>query len=53
MDITPLNSFFEQNGYASMCIVKTMGSTLVFVAGYIVLWPGLAVLMVVSRVVKR
>lgn len=33
----PLNSYFDDNGFSSLYYTKNIGSTLVFLAGYVVI----------------
>jgi len=44
----PLNSYFEENGFSSLNLVKNLGSTLFFVFIYCTAWVLLAVLRLFS-----
>ncbi len=47
-DNEPLNSFFDENGYSSKSLLKTIGSAMVFLGFYVFLWVLLGILWVLG-----
>ncbi len=50
---SPLNNFFEENGFSSKLFMKNIGSTLVFLILYIFLWLIIGLLSILSNYSQR
>ena len=50
-DEEPLNDYFEENGFKSRVLMKNLGSTIVYLALYFIIWLTLGILYLFKNIV--
>jgi hypothetical protein len=55
MDIpqTPINDYFQENGFEVKFLMKNIGSTLIFIIIYILMWFLFLITMIFGRFFER